>query len=627
MSTPHISYIKPRDSYGASLIFSLLGLFALMMLILFKMQNSEPAPSQNNGFMIPPSSSKTIYLLTSKPSALLYVKSGHSLEEYTSKVKTFANFIQSLGYKTLMTTPEEIDSLPKDAILFAVDAPALSDKTKKRLYEFTQNGGNLFFNFTTGFSDDKGNYLGDAFTHKVTGLHLSKRLGFISFKNKNEGSLFVTPKLLSPFSTYLNTGDSLYVVLYDKIPIFETPDTLLPDLFATSYSQATPPIATQQDKSLLTKEAGMAWHGYLGKGKWVYTTMPSYSFYDNSEQKEQFKKLLSGMIHYLSEPIICQRYPFIDNKGAIFISEDTEYKFTNFERFADLAKEYRFPVTAFIVANLAQKPEHRAMMERIAQNPYVEFASHSTSHQQIVGKDENYIINETAGSKKIIDQFAKDPIQGFRPPREELNELMKKHLAKSGFTYILGATQEHLYPRFDDKEPNLLIIPRHGTDDFSYLVNLDWDQQQIVDQMIREAHFVTTLNGIYTLSVHTHLFTYSTNINILKKFFHYLSQHPELKIIGGKALYKKVYLAKNLSQKLERKDKQYILTIQNKNRQPVEDLYIQIFKNPTTQIVHGSIDTKSVKVKIDNNQNRIHLDKIPADTTVHIYFTLAKTEG
>ncbi|RUM65403.1 MAG: hypothetical protein DSZ05_06215, partial [Sulfurospirillum sp.] len=196
------------------------------------------------------------------------------------------------------------------------------------------------------------------------------------------------------------------------------------------------------------------------------------AFYDNLEQKNDFKKLLSGIINYLAKPVTAKIYPFVDNKGAVFISEDTEYKFSNFERFADLAKEYQFPVTAFIVANLAQKPEHQEMMHRIAQNPYVEFASHSTSHKQIVGKSEAYIVNETAGSKKIIDRYASEPIQGFRPPREELNDLMRKHLAKSGFTYILGATEEHLYPKFD--KPNLLIIPRHGTDDFSYLVNLDW---------------------------------------------------------------------------------------------------------------------------------------------------------
>ena len=622
MSTQDIAYIKPRDNYGASLIFSLLALFALMMLILFKMQNTEPAQQNNNGFIVYPSKHKTLYLLSSKTSALLYTKKGHSLEEYTAKIKTFAKLIHSLGYKTEIISSSKLDKLPQDALLFVVDTPAMKKETTQKLQTFVEKGGNLFFNFTAGFSNEKGEYLGDKFIHEITGLNLSKRLGFVSFKNKNEGSLFVTSKLLSPFSKYLHRGDSLYVVLYDKIPIFENNSTQKPDILATSFSQATPPIAMDITKSLTAAEAGMAWHGYLKKGKWVYTSMPSYSFYDNSEQKEEFKKLLAGMIDYLSEPIITQMYPFIDNKGAVFISEDTEYKFKNFERFADLAQEYQFPVTAFIVANLAQKPEYKEMMEKIAKNPYVEFASHSTSHQQIVGKDEAYIINETSGSKKILDQFSKTPIQGFRPPREELNPLMKKHLAKSGFTYILGATEEHLYPRFDKKEKNLLIIPRHGTDDFSYLVNLDWDQEKIVNQMIDEAHFVTALNGIYTLSIHTHLFTYSTNINIMKKFFNYLKEHPELKIIGGKELYQKVYLAKNIDHTLEQKEDQFILTINNKNDTAVKDLYMQLFKNPKQKITQGSVNQKNINVEIDNSKSTIHIDTIPPQESIKIYFNI-----
>jgi len=622
MNTPQMTYIKPRDKYGASLIFSILGLFALMMFILFKLQNSEPAPSQHNSFIVPPVTHKPIYLMTSKPSALLYAKSGHSLEEYTAKIKQFAKLIHSLGYTTQLIPSSKLSSLPKDAILFIVDAPAMTQNTKNAIKSFVQNGGNLFFNFTAGYSDEHGNYLGSTFVHALTGLSLNKRLGFVTFKDeKNNGSLFVTPKLLSPLSVYLPEGKNLFVVLYDKVPLYDTPSSLQPDMMATSYSQATPPVGTNAAKSIRQQEAGMAWHGYYGKGKWIYTAIPSYSFTDNQEQKNDFKKLLSGIIAYLAKPITAKIYPFIDNKGAIFISEDTEYKFTNFERFANLAQEYQFPVTAFIVANLAQKPEHKEMMQRIAQNPYVEFASHSTSHKQIVGKSEAYIIKETAGSKKILDRFASSPILGFRPPREELNDLMRKHLAQSGFAYILGATEQRLYPRFD--KPNLLIIPRHGTDDFSYLVNLDWDQDQIVRQMINETNFVTSLNGIYTLSIHTHLFAYSTNINIMKKYFHYLSQHPEFKVIGGKELYQKVLLAKHLNEQLEQKGNRYIMSITNNNNVAVNNLYIQLFKNPKTKIIKGSVNNKNITVKVNNNQNTLFLNYVPANTTVKIYFTLA----
>lgn len=613
-----------RDSYAGKLVLSILVLFALMIAIMYKIQNSDPLP-KNNGFVVPAPTHQTIYILSSKDSAALYAKNGLSAEAYANKLKHFAKFLEKLGYKTKIIPASKIGKLPQHAVLLAVDAPALSAKTKESLKSFLSNGGNLFFNFTTGFSDNKGHYIGDKFVHDITGLSLSKRLGFVSFRG--DGALFMTPKMLSPLAGYLDDGTSLTIVLYDKIPFFVTPDKLKPDYYATVFSQASPTVAKNREQSIRTEESGMGWHGYYGKGKWVYTSFPAYSFYDSSEQANAFKKLAAGIIDFLAKPVIVKTYPYIDQDSAIFISEDTEYKFTNFQRFADLAQEYKTPVTAFIVAGLAKLPEHKEMMQRIAKNPYVEFASHSTSHKQIVGKDAEYVKNETLGSKTILDKYAPAPIRGFRPPREELNDLMKKYLSNGGFVYILGATKEFLYPKFDKKFPNLLYIPRHGTDDYSYLVNLDWSQQEIVDQMIKEANFVTGMNGIYTLSVHTHLFTYGTNINIMRKFFHYLQNHPELKPLSGRQIYTRIALAENLRHSTKVVGNQLVITLSNDNGMAVKDLHIKLFKHPGSRIIKGGVDNPKVVASVNNAESYVHLDTVPANSTIKIYLTLDHIEG
>ena len=113
----------------------------------------------------------------------------------------------------------------------------------------------------------------------------------------------------------------------------------------------------------------------------------------------------------------------------------------------------------------------------------------------------------------------------------------------------------------------------------------------------------------------------------MKKFFHYLKEHPEFKIIGGKELHRKVSLAKNLSHKLEQKDNQYILTVTNNNAVPVDNLYIQLFKNPNAKITSGSVNNKRVTVKIDNQHSNVHLDTIPAKSSIKIYFTLKHMKG
>ncbi len=614
------TYIKPHDNYASRLILSILVLFALMVAIMYKIQQNDPLP-KNNGFVPPVTTHKVLYILSSRSSAVLYGKNGVSAEAYAAKLKRFAAFLNKMGYRTKIIPESKVASLSGDAILLAVDAPALSDKTKARLKTFMQNGGSLFFNFTTGYSDQKGDYIGDRFVHEITGLRLSPRVGFLAFKG--DGALFMTTKMLSPFSRYLDDGRSLTVVLYDKVPFYLSDKMHKPDIYATIFSQTAPPVSKKWEESLKTEESGMGWHGYYGKGRWAYVSFPTYSFYDNSEQRRPFAKLMAGIIDFLSAKVQTQCYPFIDRKGGVFISEDTEYKFTNFQRFADLAQEYRFPVTAFIVASLADMPEHREMMHKIAQNPYVEFGSHSTSHKQIVGKDAAYIKNETLGSKTILDKYAPKPIRGFRPPREELNDLMKQYLDQGGFVYILGATKEFLYPKFDPKYPNLLYIPRHGTDDYSYLVNLDWTQQQIVDQIIKEAHFVNDLNGIYTLSVHTHLFAYGTNINIMRKFFHYMQAHPELRPLSGRQIYTRVALRQNLKQESRLVGNQLVITVTNDNDLPVDDLHIKLFKAPGVRIVKGGVDDKRVKVYVNDTEGFVRLDTIPPHKKVDIYLTLS----
>ncbi len=613
-----------KDTYGTKLVFAIIILFALMSMIMYKIEHKQPK-TENNGFIPLHQQQTLIYFMQSKTSALFYSKNGISPEQYSKKLNRFLSYLKSLHYDVKMISEKEVDKLPKKGLLFLVDAPSLANKTKSQIKDFIKNGGRVFFNFTTGFSDAKGNYIGEKFITDITGLKLSKHAGFATFKDP--GGLFITQKLLSPFSKYFNDGKLLNVVLYDKIPFYVSTNSLKPDIYATSYPQITPPVTKNKSDDFTTQESGIAWHGYFGKGKWVYTSMPSYSFYDINENKDDFKKILAGMIDYLKDEIYTQKFPYVDRKSMIFISEDTEYKFSNFQRFADLSKEYSIPVTAFIVASLADKPQHKQMMQNIAKNPWVEFGSHSTTHKKIVGESEKFIIQETTHSKEIIDKYSKKPIHGFRPPREELNDLMKKHLSSSGFTYILGESQSYLYPKFDKKNPNLLILPRHGTDDYSYLVNLDWSQSEIVDEIIKESEFVTLLNGIFTLSVHTHLFTYGTNINILRKYYSYLQQHPNLHPLNGSEVYQKIKQSDNIKQSSKVVDNQLIITVTNNNSEIVKNLHIKIFKDPKIKIVSGNVDIPNIKVRVNNKKSEVVIDTLPKKKTFDIFLTLKQPES
>lgn len=578
----------------------------LLLILLLTTQKVYASQSQQN--------IQNLYILKSSSTQNIY-KKNNNLNKYIDNINQFKKYIDSFGKNAKVISSATLDTLSSSDILFVSDTISLSSKEKNSIKNFLNQGGNLFFNYTAGFSDENGNYLSDKFVNSITKLTITKKRNFISF---GKNGAFLVTKLLSPFSEYSKDGKLLDFVLYDKIPLYEYPKNLIPDIRMSAYNIATPPISKNFQSSLKNTQSGIGWHGNYGKGKWAYFSFPSYSFYDTGRQKNDFREIFASILNYLSKDIVIEQFPYIDRDGVVFVSEDTEYKFSNFKKFANLAKKYKLHVTAFIVSDLAKQPENIAFTKEISKNnTYVEFASHSATHQKIVGNSFDFIKNEIIGSKKVIDKISKKPLIGFRPPREELDEVMKKHLAKGGYRYVLAATAEYLYPKFDSANNNLLIIPRHGADDYSYLINLDWNQEQILTQIKKEVDYVTTLNGIYTLSLHTHLMLNGSNSKVVDRAFSHFKKYYNSKVLDGRSLAKRVVQNKNIKINKIYNKNQTILEIKNLNTHSVKNFTLKVFKNPNIKIKR--LKTNSSSKVILKNSDKIIISSLKAKSITKIY--------
>jgi peptidoglycan/xylan/chitin deacetylase (PgdA/CDA1 family) len=587
--------IIKKDHYDAYWIK--LSIAAIVVLcLLYGITNKLYTSSKVENFTAPVILKKPIYILKSYTTALVYAKNSAENSTYVNQLNKFKKMVSDTGYNPKFIEEDKLNRLKKDDILLLIDAVALSDKIRLKIKNFIKNGGSCFFNFTTAFSDEHSNYLGATFVEDITGLKMSEKRPMVTFSE----SIFMTTKMLSPFSQFLDNSKIMDAVFYDQIPIYFSTQENKPDIMMVTYGQLNSSKTKEKKSNLTQEESGFGWHGYYGKGKWAYVSFPSYVFYNMPDWRVEFKKILHGVLDYLTSNIVVEKFPYIDQDHVVFVSEDTEYKFKNFARFADLSKKYSIPVTAFIVATLAKKEKHRAMMEDIGRNKFIEYGSHSYSHKKIVGESRNFVENEIAGSKRILDPYTKAPVIGFRPPREELDDVMIKKLATSGYKYILGSYQGYLYPTFDKNEKELLIIPRHGTDDYNYLINLDWDQEKILSQIIKEAQFITYLNGIYTLSVHTHLFSYDTNINIIRDFYKFLKQNPDLKPLSGSGIYQRVVQNSNIALSYKESLKNVVITIENNNKKSVKNFHMKIFKNPWLVINRISSSDPDVHINSDN---------------------------
>jgi len=581
-----------KDYYGLKLLFILgLMLLGLTYAGFYLMQNYV-----SNSILLQGGTKGKIYFLDSDTLYGMYQQNSMDYEGYKKRIKYLQKLSTQEGYTTQNIYAKDLSRIPKKSILIALDMMSLSNKEMQNIQIFVNKGGKILFNFTSGFLDSNLHYQKKNLVTMLTPLKLDPKHNTISYDKKSLG--YFTVRLLSPFAKSLPNGRAYDLTVYDPLPLFITPKSLEADAYLTNWPQVNYMIVDHQ--KLNKEESGLLWHGNKEKGKWIYFSFPSYIFLDTNAGA--FAKLFKQMLKNLDEDIHIQVYPYLDSKNGVFVSEDTEYEFQSLKNFSALSKKYHFPVTAFCVAQLAQK--NPQVLQKALQNKYLEIGSHSYSHKKIVGTDDATYTKETIGSKELLKKLTHRTILGFRPPREEIDEKLLGLLQKGGYKYVLNEGENRLKPYF---LKDMLIIPRHGTDDYSYLVQLDWNASQILSQMECESQVVTALNGIYTLSTHTHLMSYGTNIRIEENFYKYVNAHPSLRPMNGAMITKRMQLLRKFSYKYEITSKKVLITLSNDAVEDMKNLKLKIEIAPSIRLRNAESELVGFQTELKKQSDSIYM--------------------
>lgn len=517
--------------------------------------------------------SKEIYFLKSKQTIEKLGSYGINKTGYLARLKAVEKVFVEKNFTVKYIDEQGLSTLPIDSILFSLDTVSLDDQSIDEIKRYVSQGGFLVFNYHFAYnSEDK--FRGNNVIKDITELDHPKSINHIG-----ADGLYLSPKLLSPMTktaSDLATRVGLYSA--DALPVFVSSRGDMPDLFLSNWDLNSSPIIGSEDKQeavLRPEEAGAAWHGHYKKGNWFYFSMPSYSLFSSEESRPFFEALLTDIVEFSNQPATIMGYPFLDKKKVAFISEDTEYQYSYFKSFINAAETYKIPVTAFCVSNLAEKGEYHSLMKEAGNSPYIEIGSHSHTHKKITETSSENINKEILGSKSILDKLAGTKVTGFRAPREELNVEMTKTLVDSGYEYVLGKNKGYTYPRVEHK--GLYTIPRTATDDYQFLVNLEWNPDEIVKKMIAETEYVSAANGLYSLSVHTHLMSYKNNIKILEKYFNYLNKNPDITALSGQNIIDKVKIKSKISYKVTKTNKKFLIDVVNNNDNNVKQVKFRVF--------------------------------------------------
>ena len=547
-----------------------------------------------------------IKILLSETTIDMLSNNGLNPDKYKSDIQDLALKLRKNGITYKIISEKELPFLNKNDILFAPDTYALSDFSKKNIKHFLTKGGTLIFNFRFGYFDEKNRFFNAKTIENITGLKKS-----IDSIPKKEATFYIQ-KRISP----LNMSDVPFrkdLVVYDPLPIFHS--NYIPDIVLTNWSITTPPMVNK--KYLSVYNDGIAWHGCYGKGKWFYFSFPTYVFLDMKDKT--FKKIIDNIIAYSQNLISVSSYPFLNKKNGIFISEDTEYKYPYGYNFATLANKHHIDVTLFAVAKLAK--EYENITKAIAKYKNCEIGSHSYSHIKIMGAPLEIEKREIIYSKQLLEKITGRKIYGFRPPREEIDDIMEKLIKKAGYIYVMEKSKPFLLPL--KRKYGIITIPRLGTDDYTYLIDTDFNKSEILKHIILETNFLAAINGVYTLSVHTHLLSYKSNITVLDDYFTYLNHHLNLNPLKGKDIALKSIQAQNIYFNYTSTNNIISLNITNDNTQKIKNVAFRLY-NPNIEIsdIIPEISKYKIKIILHNKIRRyydLQINQIPPKTTVTIF--------
>ncbi len=546
---------------------------------------------------------KEVYFLKSKNIKLMLEDRGMSFSDYESRVGFFKENARSVGFFPKDVFANQLPSLDKNASLIVLDMTALSNDEVDYIYSFVNNGGNILFNFTSGFLDASFNKREDNLVYRLTGLKTVKMA-----KTSEEAIGFLSTRLFSPLTTHLKEGKALSFSLYDPLPIFYTPKGVSVDAYLTDWLQTSYPklsIKGEEEKLRLSMEqSGLVWHGYKGEGSWVYFSFPGYVFLDSDHL--YYLNLLKGMLDFLSKKIMLIPYPYIDVKNAVVVSLNAERNYETLEEYHRIVEKHQFPTTVFSVASLAQLNED--LTARVAQSKNIEFASRGYSHRVMSGQATDVYNQEIIESRKILQKITGQNIYGIRPTGEEISDQSLNIMDKAGYKYIFGSSKNILYPFYKGE---ILIFPRKGSDDFEFFMNLDLDAQQILEEMKRQVNVVTNLDGIYTFNAHTHLMAFSSNIEIIDDFFAYINQRYDLNPMSGKMIYDRVSKKHDVSVEVTISRENLILMIDSSSRRDVKNMHFEILVNPNI-VLKNDGDENIQLIKLSDVKYQLIIKEIPA---------------
>ena len=251
---------------------------------------------------------------------------------------------------------------------------------------------------------------------------------------------------------------------------------------------------------------------------------PNGEDHANELNQPHFKATLASVFRYL------QATPYASwanwPAGAPFaalMEEDTEDQFANAERVAEFFKERNYPITWYMLSNVAQK--HRALTRQLAATG--EVACHGDNHQNFARNDIQTQHVRIARCKKVLEAITGKPVLSFRPPEEQHNTDTLSAILNNQMTHFMAKRSgDRFAPTVyvsRDNQQSLISIPRMNTDDYLLWDEYDLTEADSISLLEGETDWIRGVGGLLAFSFHTQYMGEDQYFNTVKALADYIS--------------------------------------------------------------------------------------------------------
>lgn len=245
---------------------------------------------------------------------------------------------------------------------------------------------------------------------------------------------------------------------------------------------------------------------------------PNMDDHVNSLNADYFNGVIASIFRFLLRYEYAAWAMWPDGKQfAAMLSEDTEDDYTRAKRLIDVVKEYKIPITWFILSNQAQL--HRSLTRDLAQTG--EIACHGDSHANFTDNDSVIQIRRVARCSKVLKDITGITPLAFRPPKEEFNDSTLDAIANNGMThYFAEAATDRAVPsimRAQGGDKTIVSLPRNNSDDYELWHTRKLDYQDSIATADHELYWASTIGGFFVFDFHTQ-FINDDHLNVIKHY-------------------------------------------------------------------------------------------------------------